>query len=50
MLNLVFLEWLLALVLCCAFPLLAGSSSIMAKLLASSAKKGQGKFLFILSF
>ncbi|CAB4414598.1 unnamed protein product [Rhizophagus irregularis] len=34
-------EWLLALVLCCAFPLLAGSSSIMAKLLASSAKKGQ---------
>ncbi|GBB93060.1 hypothetical protein RclHR1_02100009 [Rhizophagus clarus] len=33
--------WLLSLVLCCAFPLLAGSSGVMAKLIASSTKQGQ---------
>ncbi|RIA99770.1 ATP-binding cassette transporter [Glomus cerebriforme] len=36
--------WLLSLVLCSAFPLLAGAAGIMSKLLADSSKKGQDAY------
>ncbi|CAI2169154.1 2825_t:CDS:10 [Funneliformis geosporum] len=36
--------WRLALVLCCAFPLLAGAAGFMSKLLANSTKKGQDAY------